>query len=349
VPRTEARVYASIWEDPEFLALPATAQRLYIFLTSQRDLTHCGVIPLRPTRWVPKAAGLTLGQVLEDLELLADPAAPFVIIDEDTGELFVRSLIRHDGVWKQPNIMKAARESAALIESPAILAALLAELRRIPAADHESAHVRRVHAEFLAEVRNRCGNPSAKASAIPSGKASPDPSQGEGDRHCPVPQVSPPPGSPSPSPLRRGRHAAPSPDQAPLLPVIALPSLKAEEGEEPNRGKDPLGELVAEIRAIREDWSTKSILRALADPSVAERPFEVVRAAMLAVARDPVSQHPGRLAHDGPWWSAAKVRPVPDTGPGWCGECDERTRMLETGPEGRPRYCPVCKPQAQVS
>ena len=59
MPRTEARIFTSIWGDPDFLALPGSAQRLYMFLLSQRDLTYCGVMPFRPSRWAGKAAGLT--------------------------------------------------------------------------------------------------------------------------------------------------------------------------------------------------------------------------------------------------------------------------------------------------
>ena len=35
MPRTEARIFTSIWNDRDFLALPPGAQRLYMFLLSQ--------------------------------------------------------------------------------------------------------------------------------------------------------------------------------------------------------------------------------------------------------------------------------------------------------------------------
>lgn len=164
--RKEARLYVTIWKDGDFLALPPGAQRLYMFLISQEDLTHCGVIPLRPGRWARKAGGLTVAQVEADLGLLSAGPRPFTILDEDTGELLVRSLIRNDEVWKQPNVMKAARESAALVESPAIRAALLAELERIPAEDSPSKAVRDAYTEFVNDLRNPNGNPSPN----PSGK-----------------------------------------------------------------------------------------------------------------------------------------------------------------------------------
>jgi hypothetical protein len=308
VPRSEARIFTSIWDDEDFLALPPGPQRLYLFLTSQKDLAYCGVIALRPGRWARKAKGMTAAQIEADLELLAAGPRPFIIADEDTGELLVRSLVRHDGVWKVPNIMKSARESAALIESPAIRAALLAELLRIPAQESEHTHVRKAHAQFVDELRATCGNPSPNPPDNPSDNPSPnpaaDPSQGKGEGYGPVLQVSPNPGPPSPQPRASAGEA-----MRPLWPA-AEPDAKPGEEEEPqqdDQGRD-LAPLVAEIRAIRDDWSTESIVRTLNDPSILERPWPLVRAAALIVARDPSSALFGRLKHDGPWWQEARAQ-----------------------------------------
>jgi hypothetical protein len=101
--------------------------------------------------------------------------------------------------------------------------------------------------------------------------------------------------------------------------------------------------LAAEVRAVRPDWSTASIKRALATPSVRERPWPLVRSAALEVARDPASQQPGRLAHDGPWWHHQPAEPARDPPPPWCGKCDERTRLSERD-DGTPTRCPECHP-----
>jgi hypothetical protein len=103
-----------------------------------------------------------------------------------------------------------------------------------------------------------------------------------------------------------------------------------------------LDALVCEVREIRPEWSSRSIRRALAHPDVTERGWDRARRAMLAVAADPGSNQPGRLAHGGPWWSqpgAGQPRPP------WCGACDEVTRML--GYDGdAPGPCPRCRPPA---
>ncbi|MFC6081027.1 hypothetical protein [Sphaerisporangium aureirubrum] len=94
-----------------------------------------------------------------------------------------------------------------------------------------------------------------------------------------------------------------------------------EEGEDdhPHDHRDCVTALVAEVRAIRPEWSSKSIARALTAPAVAERPWPAIRTAILAVANDPNTQAPGRVKHDGPWWhqprrthasSSANSRPV---------------------------------------
>ncbi len=44
------KLYRSVWQDPDFVALPPAAQRLYFLLISQPDLTHVGVLPLMPAR-----------------------------------------------------------------------------------------------------------------------------------------------------------------------------------------------------------------------------------------------------------------------------------------------------------
>lgn len=129
--RSEARIFTAVWKDKHFLALPKGAQWLYFFLVSQPDLTHCGVMPLRVRRWASKAEGLTEEEIRADLARLAEAKPnPFVVIDEESQELLVRSLMRRDKVLRQPFLFVPAAEAIENVESPAIQTALLAELRR---------------------------------------------------------------------------------------------------------------------------------------------------------------------------------------------------------------------------
>jgi hypothetical protein len=169
MPRTEARIFTSIWRDPQFLALDGSAQRLYMFLLSQEDLTYCGVMALRPGWWAKKASGLTVSDIEQGLKALEAAECRFVIVDADEEKLLIRSFMRNDEVWKQPNLMKAARSAAALVESAMIRAALLAELLRIPAPSSPSRLVREVHADFLRDLSDPSANPSGNPSADPDG------------------------------------------------------------------------------------------------------------------------------------------------------------------------------------
>ena len=370
--RSFGRVFASIWADDDFRAVPVDARLMYVFLLSQPDLDHAGVIPLRIRRW-SRSLGLSTGEVekmLSDLD-----GGRFAVIDWDTEELLVRSLIRRDEVWRQPNVFKSAATSAAGCESARIKSAILDELRRLDlsSASREIQHTR----DELLTLLEPFGNPpptppgasrtppAEPTSAVPvdsesdrtdetgisagrkgSGRVSEPQAggtselQGKGNGYGPVLQEAFPLKT-SPSP--RGAAQAIRP---PLLVVV--PDAKPEEGEDSLPGENPdLPALTAEVRRIRSAWSTRSIRRALADESVTERPWPLVRAAMLAVARDPESKHPGRLLGDGPWWETPAPRSAPRRPP-WCGSCDERTRLLEDD-QGRPYRCPECHPKAEAS
>jgi hypothetical protein len=189
--RSEARIFTSIWSDPDFLSLPGSAQRLYLFLLSQRELSYCGVMALRPSRWAPKAAGLTVAELerdLKELEGTAYPSAyppsgdvakgafrsPFIITDTDSGEVFVRSLLRRDNAWKQPNLLKLAIDSSEEIESPRIRAALLAEVLRLPLEESPSAQVKTLVAEWAKILEQGTAYPSAYPSINPSDEGSAD-------------------------------------------------------------------------------------------------------------------------------------------------------------------------------
>jgi hypothetical protein len=102
-------------------------------------------------------------------------------------------------------------------------------------------------------------------------------------------------------------------------------------------------ELIRQVRELRPDWATASITRALNHPDVQERPAELRGPALLAVARDPNSDHPGRLAHDGPWWKQAAGGGRP-TAPPKCNGCNPYRRIEDAdGNDIGP--CPTCHPR----
>lgn len=127
--RSHARILASIWSDPEWLALPGECQRMYLLLISQHTCTQAGVVALTLRRWASMSGD---GQVhVIEAALKELNARRFLVVDEDTEEVLVRSFMRNDGVARQGNVMKAALHAARGVRSHSIRQVLAAELRRI--------------------------------------------------------------------------------------------------------------------------------------------------------------------------------------------------------------------------
>ncbi|GAA4626686.1 hypothetical protein GCM10023196_035940 [Actinoallomurus vinaceus] len=167
------------------------------------------------------------------------------------------------------------------------------------------------------------GHPKSDPLRTPTGIHIGHRSEDIGHRSIPSDPSDPPPPSPHPT------GSAPDP--------TAGAQAEGEEGQSQINDLD----LIRQVRELRPDWTTASITRALNRSEVLERPAALRAAAMLAVARDPASQHPGRLAHDGPWWTIRLAAERPPR-PAWCGECDERTRQVEV--DGVIHRCPLCHP-----
>lgn len=128
--RGHGRILSTIWEDNDFIALDRAQQGTYLFLISQPNLNHAGLLPLTLRRWSRKAHGLTTAGLEKTLAEL--DAARFIVLDDDTEELLIRSFIRNDGVWRQPRVMGAAVSGALEISSRLLRRALLEEMNRIP-------------------------------------------------------------------------------------------------------------------------------------------------------------------------------------------------------------------------
>ncbi|CRK55458.1 Phage protein [Alloactinosynnema sp. L-07] len=128
--RDHARLSLHIWTDTDFQPLSTPAKLLYLFLVSQPKLSYAGVLDLAVKRWARAHPDLGFDGVRAALGEL--DAAEFVVIDHDHEELLVRSFVRNDELWKQPNVLRAALRVAFDIESTMLRRALAAELRRLP-------------------------------------------------------------------------------------------------------------------------------------------------------------------------------------------------------------------------
>lgn len=116
--RSYAKVYGSIWRDPDWRQLDTPAQRLYLLLLSQPEISNCGVIPYVPIRWARMASDTTLDHVLDVAHELE--RRRFITVDEETSEVLIRSFVKHDKVAEQPKLVPAARRQFDEIESQII-------------------------------------------------------------------------------------------------------------------------------------------------------------------------------------------------------------------------------------
>ncbi|MCV2395946.1 hypothetical protein OEB99_16645 [Actinotalea sp. M2MS4P-6] len=204
--RTHGRILCRIWDNPEFLALDHEAQRLYMFLLSQRDLTFAGLIPMRSRRWAAKVRDTCA----EDIEAtLCDLArAHFVLVDDDTEEVLVRTYVRNDEVYRLPKVMIRMREDARQIESQRLRTALRDELQRLPLDELSDEPGRNDGPSTRAQVTavvdallSDLADPSRKGSGKGIGKGSRDLPRRVPDTPRVRAGVFPLPPTPSPQPL----------------------------------------------------------------------------------------------------------------------------------------------------
>jgi hypothetical protein len=128
--RAEARIKVSIWQDPDFLACSSAAQRAYHLALEQHNVTFAGVVPYTPRSWAMYAPDTTPRSIAKAVAELVERR--FVLVDETTAELWIRSLVKHD-VAANPKLRAALRRDVQAIRSPLIAAGFRAEYPRLGA------------------------------------------------------------------------------------------------------------------------------------------------------------------------------------------------------------------------
>lgn len=227
--RGHGRILTSIWEDSDFLELDEREQRLYLFLISQPNLNHAGLLDLTLRRWARKARGLTVAELEKRIGALEE--SRFVVVDDDTEELLIRSFVRNDGVWRMPKVMGAMVSGALEISSRRLQHALLGEMDRIPLGElndeptklrngTEGPSIREQVAHHIDTLRKAFGtpdpDPTERGSGTPSGTPSDTPAEGgpkastrgrarTSRAHSPAPAPTP---APNPSSVQEGSAEA---------------------------------------------------------------------------------------------------------------------------------------------
>lgn len=127
--REYARVRVTIWADADFRRLPWQAQALYLQLISSPTMNLCGVADWRPKRIAALTADITPADVEKAAGVLQERG--YVVVDDDTEEILVRSFIRHDGLIKTPNIAAAMVKDYAGTASESLRGVVVHELHRL--------------------------------------------------------------------------------------------------------------------------------------------------------------------------------------------------------------------------
>lgn len=127
--RSYANIFCAIWADRDFCALGSDAQRTYFMLITQSEITACGTLPLTLKRWANTLPERDRDRLAPSLAELVDNR--FVIVDEDTEELFVRSFAKHDGGYKHSVRVKAVIAYALAVRSLSIRTAVALELQKL--------------------------------------------------------------------------------------------------------------------------------------------------------------------------------------------------------------------------
>lgn len=126
--REYGKLYIRAWSGG-FTKLPARAQRTYMFLLSQPDISNAGTLTLALRRWANCVGDESAEDIEEDLRCLA--ARDYIVVDEGCEELLVRTYIRWDGGWRSPNMMVSIKAAASQALSETIRAVIREEVGRL--------------------------------------------------------------------------------------------------------------------------------------------------------------------------------------------------------------------------
>ena len=126
--RDHARLKTAIWSDKDWIELSPNAQRVYLLAVSQADISYAGVVPYLPRRWAALSAKTNVPAIRRAVSELE--AAGYVVVNEDTQELLIRTFIKHDRVLAVPNVARAMVNAWRAILSAHLRDVVVAELAR---------------------------------------------------------------------------------------------------------------------------------------------------------------------------------------------------------------------------
>jgi hypothetical protein len=127
--RRYAQVRPDMWLDDDWRALTAPAQHLYLVILTDPGLSYAGVAEWKPGRLRQRAQEWNATDLLVAAQECS--GRHFLIFDDETEEVAVRSFLRHDGLMKQPRMAVSMASAFGQIGSNKIRAAIVFELSRL--------------------------------------------------------------------------------------------------------------------------------------------------------------------------------------------------------------------------
>lgn len=133
--RDRASIRLDMWADADWRSLSVPAQRLYMLILSHPTLSYAGVADWRPGR----IAQLSAGTTADDINTAAAElqSAGFILRDEGTEEVLIRSFVKHDGLMKQPKLVVSMTTAFAAIASSMLREVVAFEVQKLHSRDQD--------------------------------------------------------------------------------------------------------------------------------------------------------------------------------------------------------------------
>lgn len=165
--REYAQLRHDIWSDDEWRDLTVPAQHLYMVILSDGDLSYCGV-----TDWHPGKLSQRSGENTGRDTLLAAAELSerfFLVIDEETEEVLIRSYLRHDPLMRNPRLAVTMAKDFGRIASNKIRAVVVHELARLKKEEPDLGAWEKPQVKTV--LRQKAVNPREVETDLPIGAA----------------------------------------------------------------------------------------------------------------------------------------------------------------------------------
>lgn len=231
--RKYAQIRMSIWSDDDFLDLSPRGQHLYFVLLTDPTLSFCGVADWRPKRLAGRSKGWTVALVEQAADELAKANERYIVIDDDTEEVLVRSFIRNDEVLKQPNLAVAMVSAFSGVSSRELRGVIRDEVWRLSVDSPELAcWSAKASAHLLEDMISK--SPARRAGAEPSSPGNPFGNPfGKGIGHPSEHTRDTLSGGPKPFPEPIGTPSPPAPTPAPTPAPSPTETASTSDADEP--------------------------------------------------------------------------------------------------------------------